>query len=293
MGKEWSGLRIRTSRGAVFARICGDGPPVLLLHGFPETSLMWRDVVPLLSNTFTVVAADLPGYGESDCPADRSMSKRSMAETLLEAMVAIGFNRFAVAGHDRGGRVGYRMALDHPNAVIRLAVLDVLPIAEVWRRADDRLVLTFWPFSLLAQPAPLPEQLILGAPHAVIDNALSQWGADARVFSPEVREDYIRAISDPAHVHSICDEYRAAASIDREHDEADEAADRMINCPVCVLWSSGGPLDAWYAEHDGPIGIWRRIAPVVSGEAMPGGHFFPEVFPLETGTKLARFLSGA
>ena len=173
----------------------GNGPGLLLLHGFPETRLMWRDVTPLLADQFTVVCADLRGYGESGTPRSdeehAAYSKRAMATELVETMAGLGLATFAVVGHDRGGRVAYRMALDHPDVVTRLAVLDVLPVDAVWDRADDRFALGFWPWSLLAQPAPLPERLLGAAPEAVIEVALGpEWGSSAEAFPDGVREVY-------------------------------------------------------------------------------------------------------
>jgi haloacetate dehalogenase len=285
---------IATEHGAVFVRRGGAGPPVLLLHGFPETGLMWHAVAPTLATNFSVIVADLPGYGRSDCPPDRedhaAMSKRALAQTLVRAMTEIGHDRFAVVGHDRGGRVAYRMALDHADAVTKVAVLDVIPTAEVWSRADDRLALGFWPFSLLAQPAPLPERLIAGDPAAVVENALSQWGSAADAFPEWLRDAYVEALSDPTHVHAICEEYRAAASIDRHHDEADRIAGRRIACPLLALWSDSGGLETWYEDAGGPLGLWRRWAEDVDGQAISGGHFFPEEQPEVTATLLRTFL---
>jgi haloacetate dehalogenase len=287
--------RVETAQGGVFVHKAGSGAPLLLLHGFPQTSLMWRDIGPMLAPHFTVVAVDLPGYGASDCPpADGrghdSMSKRSMATTLIETMARLGHERFAIAGHDRGGRVAYRMALDHADVVTRLAVLDVIPTFEVWDRADARLALAFWPFSLLAQPAPLPERLIAAAPEAIVDNALDEWGSPPQTFPRAVREAYAAALRDPAQIHAICEEYRAAATVDREHDSADLEAGRRIDCPLLVLWSAHGGLASWYEEAGGPLGIWRRWARDVSGHAVDGGHFFPEERPEATAGLLRDFL---
>jgi haloacetate dehalogenase len=270
------------------------GPALLLLHGFPQTALMWRDVAPLLAKKFAVVAADLPGYGRSACPDDlpyhASMSKRSMAKTLVEAMCVLGHERFAIAGHDRGGRVAYRAALDAPQSITGIAILDVLPTAEVWDRADARLMLSFWPFSFLAQPEPLPEKLIMARPAAVVDDALSNWGTSPDVFTPAVRQAYVEALGDPAHVHAICEEYRAAAGVDREQDKVDLEAGRAIACPVLVLWSASGGLASWYEEDGGPIRIWRRWASQVHGRPVPGGHFFPEEHPELTAELIRDFL---
>jgi haloacetate dehalogenase len=298
-----SGLVFRGFESRTVATDVGDifvhrgrltGPALLLLHGFPETALMWRRVAALLSTDFSVVAADLPGYGASGCPADRqdhaSMSKRAMAEILIEVMRQLGHERFAIVGHDRGGRVAYRAALDNPKVVTAVAVLDIVPGWEVWNRADSRLMLSFWPFSLFAQPQPLPERLILAAPDAVIDDALSNWGTPAPTFSPAVRRAYIDALSDPAHVHSICEEYRAAATLDRAHDEADLKAGRRIACPLLALWSGAGGLASWYAKDGGPLGLWRCWANDVRGRPVAGGHFFPEEHPRQTAELIRSFL---
>jgi haloacetate dehalogenase len=288
---------IGTERARIFVRRRGSGPPLLLLHGFPETHLMWRDVSPVLADDFTVVCADLPGYGASGCPppaADHAPhSKRSMATTMLELMDALGFDRFCVAGHDRGGRVAYRMALDEAGRVERVAVLDVLPVDITWEMADARLALGFWPWSLLAQPEPLPERLVSADPEAVIDDALGgAWGSPANAFDEEVREAYVAALRDPEHVHSICEEYRAAATIDREDDAGDRAAGRRIASPMLVLWSADGPLATWYRGAGGPLTLWRELADDVRGQAVDGGHFFPEEHPAETAKALAAFFRG-
>lgn len=282
---------LATPGGGVFVATGGDGPPVLLLHGFPETHLMWRDIAPRLAERFAIVCADLPGYGRSDPPADGG-GKRQVAARLVEAMATLGHSRFAVVGHDRGGRVAYRMALDHPEVVTRLAVLDVVPSAALWARADARLMLSFWPFSLLPQPAPLPERLILGCPEAVVDDALGNWGTPRSAFPDPLRDAYVAALRSPAQVHAICEDYRAAAAEDRTLDEADAASGRRIGCPLLALWSAGGGLDRWYADEGGPPALWRELAGDVTGEAVPGGHFFPEEDPAGTAARLNAFLAG-
>ena len=284
-----------TGETSIFVRHGGNGPPLLLLHGFPETHLMWRDVAPALARDFTVVCADLRGYGASGCPASAEdhapYAKRAMARDMVAAMGALGHRRFAVAGHDRGGRVAYRLALDHPEAVTRLAVLDILPTATVWDRADARFALAFWPWVLLAQPAPLPERLIGAAPEAVIADAVAAWGSAADAFPAEVRDAYAAVLRDPAHVHAICEEYRAAATLDRAHDAADRAAGRRIACPLLALWSREGALERWYADEGGPLALWRDYATEVSGRAVAGGHFFPEEHPRETAAMLGAFFA--
>jgi haloacetate dehalogenase len=286
---------VDTGETTIFARRKGHGPPLVLLHGFPQTHVMWHRVAPALAETFTVVCADLRGYGASGTPASTPdhapYAKRAMATDIVRLMEARGFAQFAVAGHDRGGRVAYRLALDHPTRVSRLAVLDVVPTLEAFERADARLALAFWPWSLLAQPAPLPERLIAGAPDAVIDDAASQWGTDAASFSPEARAAYVAALENPAHVHAVCEEYRAAAALDVEHDKADRQARHRITCPTLALWAAGSALDRWYADAGGPLGIWRGWAENVSGHAVAGGHFFPEQCPRETVRALRTFFT--
>jgi haloacetate dehalogenase len=292
--KGFEPVEVDVGDTTIAAWVSGRGPALALLHGFPETHLMWRDVGASLAAHFTVVCADLRGYGASGCPPSDEQhlaySKRVMARDVRRVMTELGFDRFAVAGHDRGGRVAYRLALDHPDVVDALAVLDVIPILDSWERADHRLALAFWPWSLLAQDEPLPERLLAAAPEAIIEHALGAWGSDASCFPPSVRTAYADALRDPAHAHAICEEYRAAATIDPEHDAADRRAGRQIACPALALWSVAGGLNAWYEEAGGPLAIWRMWAQDVRGEAVDGGHFFPEEHPDRTAAALRRFL---
>jgi haloacetate dehalogenase len=292
---DFQAAEIDTGETSIFARWSGSGPPVLLLHGFPQTHLMWRGVAPLLTRHFTVVCADLRGYGRSGCPISTPdhapYSKRAMARDMVIVMERLGFPRFSVAGHDRGGRVAYRLALDHPDRVERLAVLDILPTETAWGRADARFALGYWPWVLLAQPEPLPERLLSAAPEAVIDNALSDWGSPSTVFPREVKEVYVEALRDPAHIHAICEEYRAAATLDREHDRADRAQGRRMACPLLVVWSARGGLETWYAESGGPIEIWGAWSAHVEGHALDAGHFFPEEAAEQTAHALSGFFA--
>ena len=239
MMDDFETAEIQTGEASIFVRWSGSGSLILLLRGFPQTHLMWRSVAPLLARNFTVVCADLRGYGRSGClastPDHAPYAKRSMAQDMVIVMARLGFPRFSVAGHVRGGRVAYRMALDHPSRVDRLAVLDILPTGTVWDRADAGFALAFWPWSLLAQPEPLPERILAAAPEAIVDDALGGWGSPSAVFPPEVRAAYVQALRDPAQVHAICEEYRAAATLDREHDKADSLEGRRIACPLLAL----------------------------------------------------------
>jgi haloacetate dehalogenase len=209
-----------------------------------------------------------------------------MAKELVDVMGKLGFPTFTLIGHDRGGRVSYRLALDHPKNVERLAVFDVIPILEAWSRSDARFAQTYWPWILLSQKAPLPESYLLGAPKAVFDNPFGHGS-----FGPEILEEYVSTYRDSARVHGVCEEYRAAATIDVEHDRADKEASRRIECPMLHLWAEGGPLDTFYAKDGGPLGIWRQWAPHAHGQAMKGGHFFPEENPDDTVVLVKQFLS--
>jgi haloacetate dehalogenase len=275
----------------LFIRRAGTGPPLLLLHGFPETHLMWRRVAPLLATDFTVVCADLRGYGSSSAPAstpDHSpYAKSAMAGDMVRMMKTQGFPSFGLAGHDRGARVAYRLALDSPECVERLALLDIIPTDEAFARADARLAMAFWPWWLLAQPEPLPERLIGAAPDALVDHALAAWGSRAESCA-DVRDAYVAALRNPASVHAICEEYRAASTLDRARDAADRDAGRRITAPTLVLWSAGGALDTLNGE-EGSLGIWRRWASHVRGRSLAGGHFFPEENPVETAAELRAF----
>ncbi|PYO07575.1 MAG: alpha/beta hydrolase [Candidatus Rokuibacteriota bacterium] len=295
MLEGFAAAEVPTGETTIFTRSSGSGPPLLLLHGFPQTHAMWRGVAPRLAHSFTVVCADLRGYGQSGCPVSTPdhapYAKRAMARDMVTIMERLGFPRFSVAGHDRGGRVAYRMALDHPARVDRLAVLDVVPTETVWDRADARFALGFWPWSLLAQPEPLPERILAAAPEAIVDDALGGWGSPSAAFPPEVRAAYVQALREPAHAHAICEEYRAAATVDREHDRTDRARGRRIVCPLLALWSARGALDTWYVEESGPIALWRAWCDEVQGRPLDAGHFFPEEIPAETAEALNRFFS--
>jgi haloacetate dehalogenase len=283
---------IKAGDNTIFIRRYGKGSPLLMVHGFPRSSLMWRHVAPHLASNHTVICVDLRGYGRSGVPASAEdhypYSKRAMADELVAVMNKLGFDKFDLVGHDRGGRVSYRLALDHPEKVQRLAVFDVIPISEAWGHADSRFAMTYWPWSLLSQKVPLPEKYLSAAPGAVFDNP---FGAGS--FGHEVREEYTETYRDPSRVHAICEEYRAAATLDIEHDKADQKEGRRITCPMLHLWASGGPLDTFYEQEGGALGIWRRWADNVHGQAIKGGHFFPEENPSETTEILTKFLSEA
>jgi haloacetate dehalogenase len=280
---------VETSRAAIRARIGGRGPPLLLLHGNPQTHVMWHRVAPALSRHFTVVATDLTGYGMSSKPASVQdhlpYSKRAMAQDQLAVMRSLGHERFFVAGHDRGGRVAYRLALDHPEAVERLAVLDIIPTGEAFARANRDFGLGYYHWFFLAQPAPLPERLIGADP-----DWFWRWHTargPREVFAPEAVEDYLSCFRNPETIRAICEDYRAGATIDCLHDETDKRAGRRITCPVLALWGAQARLEAWYDS----LAVWREWAADVQGRALPCGHYLAEEAPEETSTELLAFFT--
>jgi haloacetate dehalogenase len=283
---------IATSGTTIHGRRGGSGPPLLLLHGMPETHLMWHRVAPRLAERFTVIATDLRGFGDSGAPPSAPdhapYSMREIARDQVEVMNALGHERFAVAGHDRGARCAYRMALDHPGAVTRLAVLDIVPTGEAYRRANRDFSLGYWVWSFLAAPYPVPERLIAAAPSVLVDHMLDDWSLAPDTIPAEIRAAYAETFADPAAVHAICEEYRAAATLDYEHDEADRGR-RRIACPTLALWSAAGAVAEWYE----PLEIWRTWADDVRGASIDAGHFLPEEAPDETARQLLGFFAEA
>jgi haloacetate dehalogenase len=260
--------------GSIRVRTAGTGPPVVLLHGYPQTSAMWHLVAPELARDHTVVLADLPGYGDSVAPPGApvdAFGKRAMAAAIVATMAELGFDRFAVVGHDRGARCAYRMALDHPDVVTALAVLDILPTADVFARVDAAFARGAWHWFFLAQPGDLPERLIAADP-----DTFFQRGA-AGLFAPEALAAYRAAWRRPEVVHAMCQDYRAGATVDVADDEVDRGR-RTIGCPTLVLWGTGGPL----GREPDVLGTWRAWAPAATGQALACGHHVAEERPAET-----------
>jgi haloacetate dehalogenase len=268
---------IRVRRG-------GSGPPVLLLHGYPQTHAMWHLVAPMLARDFTVVATDLRGYGDSSkpdtTPDHEPYSKRAMARDQVAVMERLGFERFAVVGHDRGARCAYRMALDTPERVERLAILDVVPTVEMYRRTDMQMAMGAWHWFFLPQPYDLPERLLAADPEGFY------FAGRRDLFAPEALAEYERCLRDPRVIHAICEDYRAGATFDLALDEADRGT-RRIACPVLVLWGEQGPL----GRLD-PMAVWATWADDVRGGPLPCGHHLPEEAPEETCAALRGFLAG-
>jgi haloacetate dehalogenase len=290
MFEGFSSRTVAAEGADIHLRLGGDGPPLLLLHGYPQTSAMWHRVAPGLTGRFTVVAADLRGYGGSarppSDPGHHAYSKRVMAADMVQVMAGLGFGSFAVAGHDRGGRVAYRMALDHPAVVTRLAVLDIVPTHVMWQRMDSEFAMATFHWLFLAQPDGLPEKLIGADPAWWVREKLRRWAADPDAFAPEALEEYVRCFSDPAAIHASCEDYRAGATVDDQHDAADLGR-RRIACPVLALWGDHGIA----RRAEDPLAAWRPWCDDVTGHGVPGGHFLPEEAPAETLAALERFFS--
>ena len=276
------GIRIRAAIG-------GSGPPLLLLHGHPQTHVIWHEIAPALAERFTVVAADLRGHGDSAKPEDGenhvSYSKRAMAADQVAVMRRLGFPRFAVVGHDRGGRVAHRMALDHPDAVERLALLDIAPTATMYARTDKAFATRYFWWFLLIQPHPLPERLIGADPEYFLRTHIDGQSRTPGATSEAVFAEYLRCYRDPATRHAICEDYRAAAGIDLEHDAED--SDRRVTAPLLALWGAEGTVGALYDV----LATWREKAVDVRGQALPCGHILQEERPDETLRLLQAFLA--
>jgi haloacetate dehalogenase len=283
--------RIETGGATIQLKIGGEGPPLLLLHGFPQTHLMWHRIAPELARRYTVVCPDLRGYGASSKPpegADHAgYAKRAMALDQVEIMAKLGFDRFQVVGHDRGGRVTHRLCLDQPQKVERACVIDIAPTLTMYEATDKAFATAYYHWFFLIQPAPLPERLIGAESDWYIERTLGSWGAPGGggIFDPAAVEAYKAAFRDPATLHAACEDYRAAATIDLEHDRAD--AGKRIVCPLLVLWGAKGVVARTYDV----LATWREKALDVQGSALPGGHFLPEECPKETLDALLRFLT--
>ncbi len=285
---------IDTAAGRIFARAGGAGPPLLLLHGYPQTNVMYHRVAPALARRFTLVIPDLPGYGWSAVPetdaAHAPYVKRAMAAVMVALMEKLGHVRFGLAGHDRGGRVAYRLALDHPGRVERLAVLDIVPTHAMWYRMDRNMAMKVWHWPFLAQPYPLPEMLIGKAPVEFLDWLMASWtkAKDLSAFDARALAHYRAFFSDPIRIRATCEDYRAGRAGDLAADEADRGAGKKIACPLLVLWGAAGIP----GETEGPLAVWREWANDARGEAVDSGHFLCEENPEATAAALLRFFAG-
>lgn len=264
----------------------GSGPPLLLLHGWPQTHAEWHWIAPELAQHFTVVALDLRGYGDSSKPEDGAnhagYSKREMARDGVEVMQQLGFERFAVVGHDRGGRVAHRMALDHAERISRIVVVDIVPTLKLYESVTKAFATAYFHWFFLIQPAPLPETLLRGNAELFLRGVFR--GMVPNAIPEEVFAEYLRCFADPNTLHAMCEDYRAAASIDLEHDRAD--IERKVSCPLLTLWAERGAMQPLFDV----LSTWRERASDVRGKALPGGHWLPEELPRELLTELLDFL---
>ena len=280
-------IHITTTGAVINGMIGGSGPPVLLLHGWPQSHVEWHRVAPLLADQFTVIATDLRGYGESSIPPEglnhEGYCKRAMALDQIEVMHTLGFDRFAVVGHDRGARVGQRMALDYPDTVTKLVLMDVVPSYKLYTNLTKEFATVYFHWFLLVQQTPLPETIL----ESSAEFFLRTWLFNSLipgVITAEAFAVYLRCFKNPATLHAMCEDYRAGATIDLEHEKAD--LEKKIQCPVLVLWGGKGAMGVLYNV----LAEWQEKALHVSGKAFDGGHWLPEQFPEEVAAELLSFL---
>ena len=282
--------RIRTAGTHIHCVVGGVGPPLLLLHGYPQTHAMWHKIAPALARDYTVVCADLRGYGDSGKPASdathSAYAKRAMAQDMVEVMRELGFPRFRLVGHDRGGRVAHRLSLDHPDAVERVAVLDISPTRTMFAQTDQAFATSYYHWFFLIQPLGMPEKLIGADPVYYLRWTIGRLTGQMAHFDPRALAEYERCFADPATIHASCEDYRAAATIDLEHDDADIAAGRKVACPLLALWGAKGVVNRLFD----PLHDWGAVANDVRGHSLPSGHYIPEELPEETVRELRGFL---
>ena len=264
----------------IACQVGGSGPPLLLLHGFPQTKAIWEIVSPELAKNFTVIAPDLRGYGQSSKPHGKedhsTYSKRSVASDQHALMQALGYSQFFLLGHDRGGRVSHRLAMDFPDSVLRLMVLDISPTLTMYENTTMEFARGYWHWFFLIQPEPIPETLIAANPEFWIKQHMGRH-AGTGIFTPDRWAEYLAGVSDPQTMHAMCEDYRAAATIDLVHDRADRAAGKKLTMPLRVLWGEHGLVNQCFK----PIDDWKAVAHEVSGQTVPCGHYIPEECPTE------------
>lgn len=288
MFPDFTVQKVRLAEVTLHMRIGGSGPPLLLLHGYPQTHGMWHKVAPLLAPHFTVICPDMRGYGDSNAPpsdlAHLAYAKRTVAQDLIELMGHLGFDTFMAVGHDRGGRVLHRLLLDHPQSVSRAAVLDIVPTHHIFKTLNQQIATVYEHWFFLIQPDGFPERLIGHDPDYYLTHKLHRWSADPDAFTSEAIAEYRRCFRRSEVIHATCEDYRAAASIDLEHDEA--SLDQRIECPLLVLWGEKGAMEKNYDV----LKVWENYATQVQGKPLPCGHFLPEEAPIATAQSLLAFL---
>ena len=288
-GNSFHTAKVETTGAEINLIQGGSGPPLLLLHGYPQTHVMWHAVAPKLANNFHVICPDLRGYGESSTPASTpdhsSYSKRAMAQDMVEVMESLGYSQFLAAGHDRGARVLHRMALDHSEKVTKACVMDITPTHYMFQQTDQQFATGYYHWFFLIQPDGLPEHMIGADPAYYLTEKLKRWSGPGTVFADEAMAEYIRCFSKPEVIHASCEDYRAAATIDLRHDEDDRH--RKIACPMLVLWGAKGFVHRTYDF----LSVWQEYAEQAEGIALDCGHFLPEEAPTAVCNQLLRFLS--
>jgi len=291
MFENFTSRKISFGDYTVNLEMAGDGPGLLLLHGFPETKAAWHKIAPDLAKNKTVIISDLPGYGNSTGPAPdkehTNYSKRKVGNIMARAMAELGFTSYAIAGHDRGARVAYRMALDHSNVITHLAVLNILPTYEMVKHLNYDVAMMMENWLFLSQPHPLPETLINANPHFYLNHILDSWAAKASMISTEARQEYLHYFKKPEVIETICEEYRAT-NLDASYDYEDSVNQNRIACPTLVLWSQQDELLDLLGN---PVTVWKNWAENVTGAALPGGHFLMEESPTEVLEQFVNFFS--
>lgn len=282
--------RMAVSGTEIAYRIAGQGEPLLLLHGHPQTQAIWHNVAPHLTSQFTVVLADLRGYGDSGKPEPDAehlrYSKREMAQDQLELMAALGFSQFSVIAHDRGARVAHRLALDHPQAVKRMVLMDIAPTLAMYQQTSEVFARAYWHWFFLIRPAPLPETLIRADPDLYLRSVMGSRSAGMQPFTDEAYADYLRCLQLDGTARGICEDYRASAAVDLQHDQIDRNASRKVRCPLLILWGEKGTVGTCFA----PLEEWAKVAEDVQGEALPCGHYLAEEQPQLLLEKVLPFL---
>ena len=282
--------RMAVSGTEIAYRIAGQGEPLLLLHGHPQTQAIWHNVAPHLTSQFTVVLADLRGYGDSGKPEPDAehlrYSKREMAQDQFELMAALGFSQFSVIAHDRGARVAHRLALDHPQAVKRMVLMDIALTLAMYQQTSEAFARAYWHWFFLIRPAPLPETLIRADPDLYLRSVMGSRSAGMQPFTDEAYADYLRCLQLDGTARGICEDYRASAAVDLQHDQIDRNASRKVRCPLLILWGEKGTVGTCFA----PLEEWAKVAEDVQGEALPCGHYLAEEQPQLLLEKVLPFL---
>jgi len=279
---------VKVKKGKIFCKVKGNGQPLLLLHGYPQTHLMWRKIAPELSKYFTIIVADLRGYGNSlvlkGDPKHKNYSKREMAKDMIQLMVKLGYKKFFVAGHDRGGRVAHRMARDFRSKILALSVLDICPTLDMYEHTNKQFAKSYFHWFFLIQPAWLPESMIINDPKKWMKNCLDKWSGNHKFG--KVEKEYLKSFKQKKRIHASCEDYRASASIDLEHDQKDR--NKKLNIPIQVLWGKSGVIGKQFNS----LKIWQKYSKKkIYGKGINSGHFIPEQNPKETIKHLKKFFN--